>query len=268
MKNNVPPNASLIRIHSKALLQIIRPYIKEFTKDEISRTEKRLDSLLLPYTNVVERVESVVDEFSKAERSAVGNLLKYQYLLILSRRLAKMARGELDLNNSAEALDGEQLSFLVWAQTMAQDAIIAAFGYYCELLFPGRLVHLRKICDLHAGIMMQSIIGPHSDEIITFLIRHASDHPESGPFLDRQAFLIERTVKSNAARRAGSSPRATNPQKVRAIELFNEKQWPSPRKAAQAITPSILKMRNNKLSEDRAEKTVHEWLLEHLKSQK
>ncbi|WP_250866213.1 hypothetical protein [Caballeronia sp. INSB1] len=261
---------AVIASHAKSLLLLTRVLTNEFSSAELSETESQLKSLIVPGTDVANAVEALVA--SQASDHLHGSFLKYKFLLVLTRMLAKTIGMTLKVQAQKKSVNGhpdaDTVSLLRWLWASSQDSYLAMFEHYSEYVFPEKQESLRKVLDLYAGAFMQALAGPHGVEILSGLVERLDKRQYGRFFLDHYQDTVRKAERTAIARTAGAAQRKANPQRVKAIEMFNARRWTSALQAAKTITPHVLSMDKNRLSEDRAEKTVHEWILTHQKEQK
>lgn len=251
----------------RQLVATTNVFIAAIPSDETVAIEASIQAIDAAKNDRQERLDALQELYEQIDRSPDhwGNFVKFS---ILARRFVREA-GELLEDKSVQTiLQSSQHDHLTRLLLCAIESLIAAFENYGEYLFPGKSEDLAKLFNLLPGLLqfgLSSTVLTSFPDLIDGL-QEAYDDPNVARLHEINHKIVSQSVRSETARTAGSRPKPANPQRLKAIELYVAKTWRSALHAARTITPEILSMPRNMLG-DRAEKTIHEWLLDYDKSE-
>lgn len=258
----------LIQCQCEFQLTVANTLLSSRTAAEILEAADFVNALLLDQNDAVDTLNIALDDGQPVGRCGFQSGKKFEYFAVLTLLLATKLQS-LATEAPEEDFNKDQIDQAIsWANIQVGESIEAAIDHYLSFLFPGREEDVSTLRTLISAELSQKAATFFDHTLLPAilpLVRNAFDVPRVNDVVKIAVADFEQHRKSEAARKAGASPKPSNPQKIEAIRRFKAGTWRSPLQAAREIYPEIARMLNNKLSEGRGEKTVHEWFLAYTK---
>ncbi len=140
------------------------------------------------------------------------------------------------------------------------------FALFALLKVAEALPYLESESSIAAECALEAMEAVCYAELLKFL-RETKNKQEKDPerHFQRQLASYHSALGKKAAN--ARHDRTTRPLKAKAIELYESKKWPSVRQAAKFIYSELKQDKSmpTRLSPERGEKTIYDWLLGHRK---
>jgi hypothetical protein len=140
------------------------------------------------------------------------------------------------------------------------------FALFALLKVAEALPYLEREPSIAAECALEAMEAVCYAELLKFL-KETKNKQEKDP--ERQFQTQLASYHSTLGKKAANArhDRTTRPLKAKAIELYESKKWPSVRQAAKYIYRELKQDKSmpTRLSPERGEKTIYDWLLAHRK---